>query len=121
MTKYASDHAGALLDVTEAGSAVTFTRTNPGTYDATTDTYSSPSTSTVTGDAIQVAGNPEQYKALELIESEAPTLFFTPDTYGQLPELGDTVVWNSVTYTVRAKQPIAPDGTAIAARLVVAR
>jgi hypothetical protein len=118
---YAAEHADALAMVAEAGASVTFTLTIPGTYDAATDTWTGGSTSTVTGDAIRTRGNPERYKALELIESESPALLFTPDTYGDLPALNSTVSWNSTTYTVRDVDPIAPDGTAIAARVIVVR
>lgn len=119
MGKYADTHASALLDVAEAGSAVTFTHATPGTYDATTDTYTTPTTTTVTGYAIEVAGDPDTYKALSLVRSSAPALFFMPDTYGSLPNVGDTVTWNSTAYTVRDVSPLAPDGTAIGATIVV--
>lgn len=120
MTKFAADHAGALADLAEAGASVTFTLTTPGTYDAATDTHSSPTTSTVTGSAIKVSGRPKKYEALGLRESEAPTLLFAPTTYGQLPALGASVAWGSATYTVRDVDSVAIDGTAIIAYVVVA-
>lgn len=118
---YASDHAGALADVKAAGATVTFTLSSPGTYDAATDTYTSAVTTYVSGAAIRVAGNPLAYQALELIQSEAPTLLFTPTTYGSLPALQSAVTWGGATYTVRSVDPLAPDGTAILARIVVAK
>jgi len=118
---YTQQHASSHATLKRKGAAVTFTHASPGAYDATTDTHTSPASTTVAGYAIQDAGNPEQYKALDLIESEAPTLFFTPTTFGSLPALNDTVSWNSVTWFVRSILPIAPDGTAIAARIVVSR
>ena len=118
---YADDHASALADLTEAGTAVTFTRTLPGTYDPSTDTWSGGSTTTVAGYAMRVKGNPLQYQALELIQSESPTLLFTPSTYGEMPALGSQVTWNSLAYTVRAVDPVSPDGTAIVARVIVSR
>jgi len=99
--------------------SVVFTRTVPGTYDPATDTFTSPTETTVTGSAIQVRGDPETYRALSLIQSEAPTLFWTPATYGEAPEPGDTVVWASKTYTVRDVAKIQPDGVCIAARVIV--
>jgi hypothetical protein len=101
---------------------ITFTRVTQ-TPDPATG-LPTPTTSTVTGSAIQVRGDPDTYKRLELIRSQAPTLFFTPTTYGELPAPGDTVVWpatNGQTYTVRDVDPIAPDGVAIAARVVITR
>jgi len=105
--------------------ATTFTRTSPGTYDPTTDTWTSPVTSTIDGSAIQVRGNPQRYAALGLILATMPTLLFTPVAYGLrafttefvLP--GDTVVWNGVTYTAKDIDPVAPDGLVIVARIIV--
>ena len=118
---YAPDHASALADVAAAGASVTFTSVTPGTYDESTDTWSGGSSSTVTGSAVRVRGNPREDEALELIQSEAPSLLFTPTTYGQLPALNASVTWNSIVYTVRSVEPVAPDGTAILARVIVAR
>lgn len=114
-------HVVAKMAAQKTGAAVTFTLQSPGTYTATTDTYASPSSSTVTGTAERVTGDPERYKALELIESEAPTLEFVPDTYGDVPPQGATVSFGGVTWTVRDVQPVAPDGSAVSARVVVVR
>lgn len=111
----------ALADVSEAGSAVTFTFASPGTYDEATDRYSGASSTTVAGHAIRIDGDPKKYEALELTQAEAVTLLFTSTTYGQLPALGAEVTWNSVAYWVRDVEPLAPDGTAIRARIVVTR
>ena len=101
--------------------STTVTRNVPGTYDAATDSWSSPSVTTISGSAIQVRGDPDTYRALNLIQSEAPTLFWTPDTYGDRPLPGDTVEWASTVYTIRDVAPIQPDGVLIAARLIVVR
>lgn len=121
MSVYTQDHAGALADVKAAGAAVTFTLENPGTLDEATGLYTSASSTTVSGYAVRDRGNPKTYESLSLKQSEAPTLFFTPSTFGSLPLPGYTVVWGSVTYTVRDVEPLAPDGTAIGAYVVVAR
>lgn len=118
---YAPDHASALLDLTRAGAAVTFTLTRPGTFSPSTDTWSTPTETTVTGAAVRVKGSPLTYQRLNLAPSEAPTLLFTPTTYGDVPALGSAVVWGSVTYVVKDVEPLAPDGTAILSRVVVAR
>ena len=60
---YEAEHAGALEDVRDAGAAATFTHSVEGTYDAPADTWTSPSTNTVTGHAIHTRGNPEVYRA----------------------------------------------------------
>lgn len=104
---------------------VTFTREDPGTYNASAGTWSGASTTTITGSAVQVKGNAQRYADLGLVLATMPTLFFTPTDYALaaggtsfvLP--GDTVSWCGTTYTVRDVDPIAPDGYVIAARIVV--
>jgi hypothetical protein len=104
---------------------VTFTRSSPGTYNDATGQWSSPSTTTITGNAISVRGNPQRYRDLSLNIQTMPCLFFSPTTYelkagtSEFVMPGDTTEWNGVTYTVRDVDPIAPDGYVIAARIVV--
>lgn len=116
---YTEDHVSALADVTEAGSAVTFTHSIAGTYDPSTRAWSGASSSTVAGYAVQVKGKPETYQALGLVESKNPTLLFVPTTYGEVPAVGWTVTWSSTSFTVRDVDPLAPDGTVISAKVVV--
>ena len=106
----------------------TFTRQTI-TPDPTTGIVT-PAETTITGSAIQVRGDPQRYRALDLNLSTMPTLFFTPTDYeleANGPDFvmpGDTVPWPSSTspvYTVRDVSPIAPDGVVIAARIVIAR
>jgi len=103
--------------------AVTFTRTT-ATHDPTTGTYTT-SGITIPGNAIQVRGNPERYRAAGLVLSTMPTLLWSPTTYGSyVPEPGDTVTWPETggsAYTVRDVDPIAPDGVLIAARVVIGK
>ena len=102
----------------------TFSRVSPGTYDAATGTYTSPVTTTITGSAIEVKGNPQQYAALGLTQSGAPTLLFTPTDYelqsytDEFVLPGDQVEWNGQPFTVKAVFPIAPDGIVIMARVI---
>lgn len=98
---------------------MTFTRVT-NTYDSATDTVT-PVTTTMTGSGIRVGGNPITYQQLSLRESEAPTILWTPTTYGDTPAPGDTVTIGSTTYTVRDVYPIAPDFVTICARIVVSR
>ena len=119
MADYSADHAGALADVNAAGNAVTFTRDVAGTYDPETGVETGATQSTVTGSAIQVRGNPDTYRELSLIESKAPTLFFTPDTFGEFPKPGDAVTWGSEVFEVRDVNHIRPDGNTIACRVVI--
>src|SRR5258708_5302724 len=106
---------------------VTFTRTTPGIFNAADGTFGASTTTTITGDAIQVRGNPDRYDALNLVLGSMPTLFFTPTLYDLragssdfvLP--GDSVQWNLLTYIVKDIDPIAPDGIIIAARIIISR
>jgi hypothetical protein len=100
---------------------VTFSHETPGTYNPETDTSTPPTTATVTGTAMEIAGDPNLYLQRQLIESENPTLLFTPDTAGQLPGLGWTVVWGGETLTVKDVLRLAMAGTAEAAKIVVSR
>ena len=122
-TLYAPQASSALATLRRKGAAVTFTQTLPGTFDPATETYSGGSVVTVSGFALRdTGGDPRRWAALSLIQSEAPRLFFTTSgTMGTLPALGATVVWGSTTYTVRDVDPLEPDGTAIAAYIIVSR
>lgn len=70
---------------------------------------------------MQIDGDPDTYKALELIETENPTLLFAPDTVGELPELGSQVSWGGSSLVVKSRRPLAMNGTATAAMLVVGK
>lgn len=98
--------------------SVTFTRTSQS-EDASG--VLTPTVTTITGSAIRVRGNPQTLRALSLINSEAPTLLFTATTYGQRPQSGDTVVWESLTWVVRDVDPVAPDGVSIVDRVIITR
>jgi len=116
---FAVEHAGALEDIRANGQAVTFASTTM-VYDAANDTSTS-STTSVAGYAMEVGGDPKQYERLSLKEEDTLTLLFAATTYGQLPALGSQVTWASKIYTVRHVKKVAPDGTAIIARVVVSR
>jgi hypothetical protein len=105
----------------KSGTAVTFTKVVEGSYDSSTNTFSGGSTSTVTGYAEQVAGDPERYRALELVETEAPTLDFTPDTYNEEPAQDSTVSWGGVTFKTRDVASWKPAGEVISSSVVVVR
>jgi hypothetical protein len=118
---FIAEHASALADLLENGSSVTFSYTTAGTYDEATDTTTGATSATVTGAAMRVKGNPLRYQALGLVQSEAPTLLFAPTTIGSTPPLGSSVTFGGVVYVVRDVDSIAPNGTAILARIVVVR
>ena len=105
MTKYAAEHSGAYADIKDAGAEVSFRK----------------KAMTVSGVALQVKGDPEEYEALKLIEKAALTLLFVAETYGEFPPLGASCEWGELRYQVEATRKLAPDGTAVLSRVIVSR
>lgn len=120
MSVYTTDHAFALAELTTYGAAVTFSRTAEG-YDPATDLVS-PSTTTITGKAIQVrGGSVERFRQLGLVIDDPKRLLFAPDALGQTPVVGDAVTWSGDRMTVRDVELVAPAGDTVLAYVTVAR
>lgn len=119
-SKYVAEHAGALADLTAAGGQITFefTRTD---YDSATDTSSNPVTVGIAGQAIEVDGDKDTYRRLELTHETGVTFFFSPTTIGEVPLAGYSALWNGKRVTVLERKAFAPDGIAIAATVVCRR
>lgn len=102
--------------------AITITRS---TKDETRATGVTVVTNTdIPGVAVRGAGEAIHYRAVGLVESEAPTLHWSPAVYGQTlnPEPGDVVTWGSVEYRVVRAFPYDPDGLGwIAAKVIIKR
>lgn len=105
--------------------SMTFTRTLQSA-EAADGTFGAPVTTTITGDGILVAGDPQEYTDAGLIRTSSPTVLFTPTSYplrAFTPEFvlpGDTTVINGVTFTVKAiLKVVAPDGYVIVSRIAV--
>lgn len=118
-TGFAAEHASARADIGAAGQTVTFTKAS-ATHDPATATFSGSSSATVTGAAMRVRGNPATFTPGRLVQADEVMLLFAPDTYGNRPELGSTVSWEGHTREVVAVNPLAPDGTDILSRVVIA-
>lgn len=103
------------------GAAVTFTKVIPGTYDPATDTTGASTTVTVSGYAMRIRGDADEYIRLGLIQSEHPMLSFEPDTPGELPTLGMTVEFGGETLTVEDVDPCAMNGTPTSAHIRCSR
>lgn len=117
---YSPEHASALVDIRAAGNEVTFSSAERA-YSMTAGPGASTTTATtVSGAAVGTRGNPRHYAQLGLVEERAITLLFAPDTFGELPELGMVCTWAGEELTVKAIDPIWPDGTTVIARVVVA-
>lgn len=99
--------------------AVTFTR-DSRTFNATTQRPTT-TTTTIVGSAIRVQGDARRYEALGLRETEAPTLLFVPNTYGDTVKPGDRVTWESKEWTVAEVFPLAPDGVTILQKVIIKR
>jgi hypothetical protein len=99
------------------GAAVTFTKIVPGTEDPVTGVTSASTTVTVSGYAMRISGNPDEYIRLGLIQSEHPMLSFEPDTPGQLPAPGWAVEFGGEPLTVEDVDPCAMNGTATSAHI----
>jgi hypothetical protein len=116
---YTAENAGAYADVSAAGAMVAFTLAGQGTYDPSTGVTTPAADLAVLGAAVEKKGSLFAYQALSLVAAKARTLFFVPTTYGELPPLDSVVSWGGVSYTVKNVAPIAPDGVAIAATVIV--
>ena len=99
--------------------SVTFTRT---TTVHTPGVGSSSTTTTIAGEAFgKLSGALEEFAAAGLTSQSARLLVFTPATYGDFPDKGDTVEWESETWTVHSVRTLAPDGVAILSYVVVVK
>jgi hypothetical protein len=105
MSYVTEKHGKALSRTRERGAPVTFYRIN--------------SEDTITGYAVELPGDPEEYAALELIQRNPATLFFVPDHPLQADMIGLFVEWAGRTRIVDKRFPIRPTGVMIAARLIV--
>ena len=92
------------------------------THDSATG-LTSETVTTLTGSAFaKSSGEADVYERLSLVRAEAPLLLFTPTTYGDKAEIGDTLPWAGNTYTVRSARSLDPDGAGpIIQWLVVSR
>jgi hypothetical protein len=99
---------------------VTFTR-EIVVNDPATGTSSVSTVATISGTAVGVPGDPDEYEALGLVLSKARTLVFVPDTAGEYPDERYAIVWAGESYDVKSSRPTAPNGTALAARVVLSR
>ncbi len=120
---YEADHASAHADVAEAGFVAAFSVRVPGVLDETTNRTAAGTVVPYPGVALRKRGSVRMYEALGLVQTEAVTLFWVPDTQGQLPPLEATIVLDGVAHAVKSVDPLAPSGVAdaIAATIIVGR
>jgi hypothetical protein len=101
----------------------TFTFTHPGAYDAATGLFGTPTTTSYTGEAVQVSGGGDEYDrlgALGVVREAAVVLLWSPATYAEnsLPPVGSVITWGTETLTLMAHlSVVAPDAVPIVARL----
>lgn len=119
MSGYAPQYASASATLARKGAPVTFTLSTPS-YDAATDT-TTVTESTAAGQAVRLPGDRKRYEALNLRETDAITLLVALSTYGANVALGARFTFGAQTWTVRAVDPLQPDGTTIVQTVVGAR
>lgn len=117
---YESEHQGALTDVRDAGVRVSFVARTPAEYDAESDTWEETDCGSVDGYAVQVSGDAREYERLGLVETEASTLMFVAELFGEMPRLGGVVEWAARSQTVKSVRPFAPAGVAIFSYVIIA-
>lgn len=120
-SKYTGEYTGALQDVAAAGAAVIFRGTGPSTYNEVTEVGAAGTPTSVTGKAIKSRSSYKRHEALKLVITATLTLFFVPDTINTLPTHKMTVEWAGENWTVEDVDPVAPDGIAIAARIIIGK
>jgi hypothetical protein len=119
--KFARQHAAALAKVKAKGAPAVFTLPGQSTYDRATDITTPGADVVVPCYAIEVGKNPILYQALGLVMAQAPTLEAVPETYGDTPPMGSSVLWGGTEYVTKSVSPLAPDGVTILAKCVVSR
>ncbi len=110
---YNAQHTSSLATMQRKGIAMTWTGPRTGTLDAATDRKTSGSSAAVAGYGARVRGREKEYDGLSMVQSEAPTFFFIPTTYGAEPALNSTAIFGGVTYTLARTIPIDPDGRGV--------
>jgi hypothetical protein len=115
---YAPTHTRALNLVSRKGATITFTRSTQSISEST-GLAGAPTSSTISGSAVQAKEDPKRYERLSLQLGGKRTLLFTPSTYGDSVLAGDTATWGSASVTVEGVENIAPDGEIIASYIVV--
>ena len=96
--------------------------------EAADGTFGTPTQTTVSGEGVLVAGDPQEYEAMGLTLSSGPTVLFTPHAYplraftSEFVLPGDTTEINGVTFTVKAVlKVVAPDGYVVTSRIAIGR
>ena len=122
MTKYATDHAGALADVREAGTAIVFEQTTFGAQDEEGRFEEGPVVVRTPAVCTEDGGDAEEYERLGLTPSESPRLFVVCEQYGAIPPLNSKARFGmGKVYNVQSVKPYRPDGTAIFSYVILSR
>ena len=116
---YVVRHNAVLRRMLQVGVPVTFTKETPGAYNASADTYSTPTTSSVVGRGVQLCDDAIELRAAGLTVGESVTILFIPDTIGDEPELLSQLTWHGLVRTVRLMHPFRPDGNSIGTKVVL--
>lgn len=118
MSVYDGVATRALKTITAKGAEVTFPGAAVGgtepTYDPLTDTWSGGSAgAAATGRAVQIDGDPDRLKALNLTLVNPVTLMIAAKNLGVTPVPGKSMTWAGKTYSLVDIQDVGPDGVPI--------
>lgn len=103
-----------LATIARRGGIVTFPGTGSGgIYDPLTDAWSGAGPADAQGKAIQIEGDPDRFAALKLVLVDPVTLMIAAGGLTVTPSVGKLMTWAGVTYTIKDRDPVAPDGTPI--------
>lgn len=103
-TKYATEQQDALEMITESGAAIVFLA----------DAWTGGSiASDTTGQAVEIPGDPDAYRALGLVASNPVTVLVAAKGLGVTPRPGVSFRWAARVYTVTTATPLQPDGDPI--------
>lgn len=104
MSDYSAVAARALATITRKGAPVVFLA----------DTWRGGSIAAdVTGQAVEIEGDPEVLQALGLLTVRSVTLLVAASGLGLTVLPGQKFTWAGTTLTVKASEPVAPNGTPI--------
>lgn len=110
-------HAAGLRRMLQIGTPIEFSL-EVSDYDETDDTFSNERILVVKGHAVQLDGDPIEYRDLGLTKKDPVTLLFMPDKIGDEPDLESQVKWADKVRTVKHILPFRPSGQGIGAKVI---
>jgi len=98
-------HVSVLARIQEVGEAATFSH-ETSDYDEDTGLHTNLQLTEITGHVVPLEGDMTSYPGLQLAPEQRLTLLFVPNTLGDVPPLGSTVLYKGVLRRVRARKEL---------------